>query len=403
MRVLHLTTSFSGGAGIAARRICAAQKINGINSTIIGMQGSNGAFLNGNEIVFNRNFKNKLMSTIVTGIQQKIFQNNNELITPISLSTLKISDSFYKEFDLIHIHAFYNLLSMKQISHMATRIPVVITMHDQRFFTGGCHYSFECHGFKNTCSGCPQATFPFRFTTKLSLQKSISFLKNSEDITYITPSQWLADCAVGSILLRDDKINVIANPIPDVYSKLSGHRSKDSRLKIGFFSHNLNNPYKGLETLISAAKILKNDLPIELKLYGHGELPQDMDDLVYSQMYFNDDDSAVKAYNSCDVVVVPSTQDNSPSVITEALMCGVPVISTNIGGIREILHRFSLPTIEPQNPNLLADTILDFSKNGTNYDLSGNARKIYSYKSSSLSHIEIYKNSLLKFKKNSIH
>jgi glycosyltransferase involved in cell wall biosynthesis len=47
--------------------------------------------------------------------------------------------------------------------------------------------------------------------------------------------------------------------------------------------------------------------------------------------------------STIDLVVVPSNQDNSPSVIGEALSVGVPVIGSDAGGIPEILRNFQMP------------------------------------------------------------
>lgn len=402
MRVLHITTSLTGGAGIAARRICQAQSNFGLDSVIMGIQVHGDKVQNEYEIAYNRNFRGKLMSSLVTGLQQKIFQKGDELLTPISISTLKINDNLYKEFNLIHIHSFYNLLSLKLISQIAEKIPVVVTLHDQRFFTGGCHYSLNCHKFKSTCTGCPQAALPFKFTTKLSLSNSIKFFENLENITYITPSQWLANSAAQSRLLSNKTFEVITNPIPTVYSRLPEVDKKDGRFVIGFFSYDLNNPYKGLETIISAAHILKNKSPIELKFYGKGKIKQDMTGLIYSQGSFIDDESAAEAYNSCDVVVVPSIQDNNPSVISEALMCGVPVVSTDVGGISEVLKEFNLPLVEPQNPKSLAEALLNLLGNYKNHNLSSKAHNFFSCKLSATRHEEVYQRSLLRFKNNSI-
>ena len=37
--------------------------------------------------------------------------------------------------------------------------------------------------------------------------------------------------------------------------------------------------------------------------------------------------------STIDLVIVPSSQDNSPSVIGEALAVGVPVMGSDVGGI----------------------------------------------------------------------
>ena len=143
-------------------------------------------------------------------------------------------------------------------------------------------------------------------------------------------------------------------------------------------------------------------MQIEIKFYGHGKVNQGMDVINYTKEHYNTDDSAVEAYNSCDVVVVPSTQDNSPSVISEALMCGVPVIGSDVGGIPEILNKFDLPTIEPNNPQLLANKLIDFVSKAPNQDLIRRANKLFSYKASCESHLKIYDSSLLNFKLNSV-
>jgi glycosyltransferase involved in cell wall biosynthesis len=46
-------------------------------------------------------------------------------------------------------------------------------------------------------------------------------------------------------------------------------------------------------------------------------------------------------WKSIDLLLVPSRADNSPNVIHEAKLWGIPVISSNVGGIPEILsHGF---------------------------------------------------------------
>jgi len=403
MRILHISTSLSGGAGIAARRICEAQNSNGFNANILGGKILESIEKYESETISEKSLTRKSVSSFVTGVQQKLLQIDDRLVTPISVNTLSKKQKILNRVDLIHIHAFYNMLSMKVIGEISQKIPVVVTLHDQRFFTGGCHYSFQCLGYKSNCKKCPQIRSPFKFIAELSLQNSLSLLKHKSNITYVAPSKWLANCARQSSLLQDKVINVIANPVPSIYHNLQVRKNRSSKIKIGFFSQDVNNPYKGIETLFTAAHFLKDKLPIEIKIFGHGKIRQITDGLIYSQSYFNDNYSAVEAYNSCDVVVVPSKQDNFPSVISEALMCGVPVIGTAVGGIPEILDKFNLPTIEPENPQLLANELLGFAKKERNHELTNIANNIFSYKTSSDSHLQIYNSALVNFKPNSVN
>ena len=54
----------------------------------------------------------------------------------------------------------------------------------------------------------------------------------------------------------------------------------------------------------------------------------------------NSDRELSDFYQSIDLLIVPSLQDNSPSVIGEALASGIPVYGSDVGGIPENLEKF---------------------------------------------------------------
>ena len=42
--------------------------------------------------------------------------------------------------------------------------------------------------------------------------------------------------------------------------------------------------------------------------------------------------------NAADVFVLPSYSEGNPTVMFEALGCGIPYVGTNVGGVRDIIH-----------------------------------------------------------------
>jgi glycosyltransferase involved in cell wall biosynthesis len=61
--------------------------------------------------------------------------------------------------------------------------------------------------------------------------------------------------------------------------------------------------------------------------------------------------------------VLPSKSgEGLPLVALEAMACGLPVIATEVGGIREILIEDFSKLIPPNEPEMMAKAILDFAE-----------------------------------------
>jgi glycosyltransferase involved in cell wall biosynthesis len=63
-------------------------------------------------------------------------------------------------------------------------------------------------------------------------------------------------------------------------------------------------------------------------------------------------------YRSADVVLNPSRADNTPNSVLESLACGVPVVSTDVGGLPFLVeHGRTALLVPPDAPELAADAI----------------------------------------------
>jgi len=115
-----------------------------------------------------------------------------------------------KSADIIHLHwvsGFQSAFSIARLHALGKRL--VWTLHDQRPFTGGCHFSAGCAGYRERCASCPQLKErPVRLPqANLADMRAILPLKR---LTVVAPSRWLADCARQSTLFRKARIETIA-------------------------------------------------------------------------------------------------------------------------------------------------------------------------------------------------
>ena len=72
-----------------------------------------------------------------------------------------------------------------------------------------------------------------------------------------------------------------------------------------------------------------------------------------------DNDQMAALYQSADVMLNPSKVDNMPISILEAFASGVPVVSTNVGGVPFIAqHEVSALLVEPGDDQAMASAML---------------------------------------------
>jgi glycosyltransferase involved in cell wall biosynthesis len=94
-----------------------------------------------------------------------------------------------------------------------------------------------------------------------------------------------------------------------------------------------------------------------------------------------------------DLLVMFSNYENAPVVISESLAMGKPVVSTNVGGISEMIDQSNGFLVEIQNESALANKINFMLDNIQKYDaekIINEAFKKYSYQSVGKKIISIY-------------
>jgi glycosyltransferase involved in cell wall biosynthesis len=101
-----------------------------------------------------------------------------------------------------------------------------------------------------------------------------------------------------------------------------------------------------------------------------------------------------EAYRRAHVVVLPSASEFLPSVLTEAMLCGTPVIGTDVGAVREQVGQFGI-VVPPGSAAALADAIArmirDYGKfSALSEAMSMSARARYSVEAMLDAHEDLY-------------
>lgn len=116
--------------------------------------------------------------------------------------------------------------------------------------------------------------------------------------------------------------------------------SNNRIIKLGFISSNLYLKRKGLNELINILKVFKMKQKIELILYGTNKKNiffKNKNITINTQGGFKSNKKK-DIFNSFDVLLCPSTFDNSPNVVTEAISFGIPVIGQINSGMESYIN-----------------------------------------------------------------
>jgi glycosyltransferase involved in cell wall biosynthesis len=200
-----------------------------------------------------------------------------------------------------------------------------------------------------------------QFLSRLILKRK-KVVWNKLNITIVTPSKWLAECAKESSLFKGIRIEVIHNGLdlnlfkPVV--KLVACKIWDlpiNKKPILFGAMNATGNYrKGFNLLYESLKQLITKWQGKAKLVVFGasepENPPDFGFPVYYLGRLHDDVSLALLYSAADVMVEPSRQDNLSNTVVESLACGTPAVVFDIGGIPDMIeHQINGYLAQPFN------------------------------------------------------
>jgi glycosyltransferase involved in cell wall biosynthesis len=280
--------------------------------------------------------------------------NKNKIFKFInSIYNLKFKREFREKIecfipDIIWVHNIgWNLSpSFMNVSYKK-KIPILQTFHDTLQY----RYRIKLNNI---------LLIPKIFIHRYLIKKYVSY--------FIAPSNYVMNWAKNDLKIKN--IELIRNP---VFMDIRKFVNKKIENKICYVGNLIE--IKGIKILLKAfSEILVNtNNNIKLLLIGDGPEKKNLEKIAYKlgisdnikfKGRINNNDLCDEYFHS-DICVLPSLiNENSPLVLLESLSQGTPVITTNIGGQKEIvIQGYNGFLVNPKDSEDLAEKLLLILKN----------------------------------------
>ncbi len=373
MKIVHLSTSAIGGAGIVANRIAMMQKKSGDEVYFLSLDKPTN--LDRNQVC-KKMFKNRTLAKANTFISLITSNSKWTQVTPISISAGILLEIEQINPDVVHIHNWFNFLSYSDIESINRRYPLVFHIHDARLMTGGCHFTLDCNLYSKGCLKCP-ATKTMRPIVQSSFLKSKKLFENSLPYALIFPSNWLKRNFMNSPVYVNAK--VVTNSMAPVDSDLIGEIKTENRDGIVCVITDLSAKVKGFDVFLQAIEILRIEgFPSKINVVGgnaKGSQINKMRELNVSYLGRLPSSKTLEIIANSELIVVPSFSENSPTVVVEAQLLKTSVLVTAIQGCLELVDDARTGYVCEPSPESMAEGIVRAFKNLPSTELRFQAHK----------------------------
>ena len=287
--------------------------------------------------------------------------------------------------DAVIVYNNSNLIHPKILNYLTKqKIRLIFYPMDMELITGGCHYNFECNGYKKNCKPCPAVNLFLNTNPSKNLIEKKKYF-NDIKITFLSATRQIFKDISKSTLFNNKKHkNLILNLGLDLKFYKPIKKIKKNKITISLRSS--LNPRKGNSILIEALNYICSrngeiNKKLSFNIIGDSSL---LECLIKNNFEYNfqsiikNEKELIKFYQNSDFFLNQSIQDAGPVMVNEALACGVPVISFKTGISNDVIrNNFNGYLISGFSKKKLGDKITEISKINLKHlkEMKKNSRK----------------------------
>lgn len=250
--------------------------------------------------------------------------------------------------DIVHLHVLHgNCICLPLLFEylLASKLPVVITLHDCWWLTGKCVHpsAYHCDKFLADCKNCPaqkdcNPSWFFDRAEKMLADKR-SWLLAIDKLAVVAVSDWMAEQARQSFVPQKCISRIYNWVDSEIFQPVDGSFLKtqmgleNSKVVLGVAA--LWGKEKGLEDMLTLADTLPQEYRVVLvgKIPSNKKLPENILHIPHTDSR----KQLAQLYSMADVYVNPSRMEAFGLTTVEAISCGTPAIVYDLTACPELI------------------------------------------------------------------
>lgn len=339
LRIAVLSSASGGGAGIAARRVTDALNMDdGIRADFIDRNALSCRLPD--DAAPQRNMSNRRVTNTHFTVEYPGYVRGWLI-------------DLLKTYDVINVHWSSYLIGLAELDELSrSGMPMLFTLHDYYYITGGCHYPAGCGRYISACMPCPQVDH--NDCSKHVIAENLQWKRRifaRPNVHLAAPSRFLVNEALKSGIVPESRTHVLRNPYVPEKGIEPTYNAGIPRIVL--IADSLAESRKGMQLAVdSLAEAYRRlfeegarETPFIVDIIGNvdpllqGVLERSgLAFVLHGKITVHQD--LAKLIASCECLLTCSFEDNWPNVLVEAGAYGViPVVGPG-HGCEEFVREF---------------------------------------------------------------